>query len=176
MWPDQRNSYHLPHSHLIYSNYPSISIFRNWSFIVQDLPYNLYRWRWNNYLWIIVYTCKATFIFRFLYDKISKATPPHLFIKFLMLFLICVRKNVYIVEVCSFTSTIVSHHFVIIQKGVSSIKIKTFICTERINHGIRIYTDVQSSSEYSSSKHQSTNMNKICYVNTSMIDIPHVLP
>ena len=75
-----------------------------------------------------------------------------------------------------FTASIVSHQFVIIQKGASSIKIKTFICTERINHGMRVYTDVQSSSEYSSSKHQTTNTNKICYVNTSMIDIPHVLP
>jgi hypothetical protein len=93
LWTDQRNSYYLPNNHLIYSNYPSISMFRNWIFII---PYNLYRWRWNNWLWIIVCTCKATFNFSFYMDRYPKLPPPsHLFIKFIMLFLICVRKNVY---------------------------------------------------------------------------------
>jgi hypothetical protein len=115
--PDERNSYYISNSHLIYSNFPSISIFRNWIFIFQYLHYNLYRLRWNNQLWIIVCTCKATFNFYFLHNQISKATPfPPLFSN--VIAHMCKKKFVH----CwynSFTSSVISHQFVIIQKGVS---------------------------------------------------------
>ena len=114
-------------------------------------------------------------MFTFYIIRYSKLPPPFVS-KFLMLLLICVRKNLYIVDIFIDVIRYISpirHHS---KRSIIDIKIKTFIYTERINHGMRIHSNVQSSSEYSSSKYQTTNMNKICYVNTSMIDIPHVLP
>jgi hypothetical protein len=114
-----------------------------------------------------LYFVKQHSIFSFYINRYSKLPPPfHLFIKFLMLFLICVRKNV---SNCNSPFRHHSKRTIVDQDQNIHFHRKNKPWNKNLlQRAIIIRIFIIKPSNY---KHD-----KICYVNTSMIGIPHVLP